>query len=44
MKNLTIILLVFLAVSCNTEKKNQSASITGLADRFYEETLLTNPQ
>tara|TARA_R110002051_G_scaffold324920_1_gene424598 strand:- start:15592 stop:17310 length:1719 start_codon:yes stop_codon:yes gene_type:complete len=38
------ILLVFLALSCNNEKKNQPATINDLADRFYEETLITYPE
>lgn len=38
------IFLTLILVSCNTEKKNQSASITDLADRFFEEIVLTNPQ
>jgi uncharacterized protein (DUF885 family) len=44
MKNITIILLVLIAVSCTSAKKKQSVNVTDLADRFYEETLLTNPQ
>jgi uncharacterized protein (DUF885 family) len=44
MKNITIILLVLIAVSCSSAKKKQSVNVTDLADRFYEETLLTNPQ
>jgi uncharacterized protein (DUF885 family) len=44
MKNYIIILLASIAVSCVSEKKNQSANINNLADRFYEETLLTYPE
>jgi len=38
------ILFAFLVLSCNSEKKNQGASINDLADRFYEESLLTYPE
>jgi ketosteroid isomerase-like protein len=39
MKNFNIILLAFIALSCNIEKKNQAASITDLSDiKKWEES------
>ncbi len=42
MKNLSIILLALIAISCNSEKKNQAASITDLADIKQGENSFTS--
>ena len=40
MKNMTIILLACFAISCNSEKKNQTPNITNLADLKKQENSL----
>lgn len=40
MKNLTIILLAFITLSCNTEKKNQAPNTSNLADLKEQENSL----